>query len=120
MQIAAASAVLAQKGGNEKLLASARELRAKMIARQDLSIQAMAVLASQSEQDHDFATAESLYRRVLQTDRSLAVIKNNLAMVLVNQGRKQDLPEAISLATDAVQIATPAWRTSTTRWPRCR
>jgi Tfp pilus assembly protein PilF len=61
------------------------------------------VLASQAEQDKDLATAETLYRRALKLDGSLAVIKNNLAMVLANKGRKEDLAEAALLATDAVR-----------------
>jgi tetratricopeptide (TPR) repeat protein len=113
VQIASASAALGQKAGNDQLLATARELRAKMAARTDLSVQALAVLASQAEQDNDLAGAEALYRRALAADGSLALIKNNLAMVLANRGEK--LAEATRLANEAVQsnpgVAT-FWDTS--------
>jgi tetratricopeptide (TPR) repeat protein len=103
VQIAAASTAIGQKAGNDQLLETARQVRAKVAARTDLNPQALAVLASQAEQDRDLATAESLYRRALKLDGSLAVLKNNLAMVLANKGRKEDLAEATILATDAVR-----------------
>jgi lipopolysaccharide biosynthesis regulator YciM len=101
VQLAAASTALGQKAGNNQLLATARELRTKMAARTDLSVQALAVLASQAEQDKDLASAEALYRRALAADGSLALVKNNLAMVLAHRGEK--LAEAEKLASEAVQ-----------------
>jgi tetratricopeptide (TPR) repeat protein len=101
VQIAAASTALGQKAGNNQLLVTAREFRSKIAARTDLSVQALAVLASQSEQDNDLAAAEALYRRALAADGSLALVKNNLAMVLANRGEK--LAEAEKLANEAVQ-----------------
>ncbi len=100
VQLAGVSTALGQKTGNEALLAVARQLRSKILERKDLSPKALAVLASQAEEDKDLAGAEALYRRALAGDGTFAVVKNNLAMVIGRRGG--DLGEAMSLVKDAI------------------
>jgi tetratricopeptide (TPR) repeat protein len=101
LQLAVAKADLGQKSNDPELRATARKMRARIMEQKDLSVPVMAVLASQCEQDGDLEGAENLYRRILAIDPGLAVIKNNLAMVLINRG--ESLDEAAKLAQDAVK-----------------
>ncbi|MDB5323380.1 MAG: hypothetical protein JWN40_5011 [Phycisphaerales bacterium] len=105
IHLAGVSTALGNESNNEQLLATARKIRADLAARTDLPAQAMAVLGSQAEQDHDLPAAEALYRRALAADSNLIVIKNNLAMLLAGQGR--NLEEAMALANQAI-LASPA------------
>jgi tetratricopeptide (TPR) repeat protein len=100
VQLAGVSSALGKKGDSEKLKELSRKLRAKVAERKDLSPMALAVLASQAEGTNDLKEAEALYRRAIAVDPSLAVVKNNLAMLRMQQG---DLKEAISLAEGAIR-----------------
>lgn len=100
LQLAGAKAALGQKSKDPELLATARKMRARIMEQKDLTVPVMAVLASQCEQDGDLEGAEKLYRRILAIDPGLAVIKNNLAMVMINRGGS--LEEAAKLAQEAV------------------
>jgi tetratricopeptide (TPR) repeat protein len=83
-----------------RLQAIARQLVAKLVARNDLTPTALAVLASLGERDGNLEQAEALYRKAIAADSTVAVAKNNLAMVIVQ--RNGDLAEAAKLASDAI------------------
>jgi tetratricopeptide (TPR) repeat protein len=100
-QLAGASAALGAKANNDELRSYARQLRSQIVQRKDLSPAALAMLASQAEQGKDLEEAEGLYRRAIQADASLAVAKNNLAMVIVQRGG--DLTEAAKFVSEAIR-----------------
>ncbi len=83
------------------LQANAKRLLAKLVARNDLTPTALAILASLREREGNLEQAETLYRKAIAADGGLAVAKNNLAMMIVQ--RNGDLAEAAKLASEAIR-----------------
>jgi tetratricopeptide (TPR) repeat protein len=109
MQLAQIMSSIGQKSPTEAILVVNRRLRSQIVERKDIPPQQLALtfatLASLAEQDKELGEAEALYRRALAVDGSLAVVKNNLAMVLVSEGRNLD--EAASLVNEAIRVDPP-------------
>lgn len=87
-------------GGDQRAYARARAVLEPIAAKPDAGLPAILLYGSSCEQLGDLSAAEKSYRRALEIDPTLAVVKNNLAYVLLqNNG---DIAEARRLASEAV------------------
>lgn len=91
---------LAERSGNEAHRDRARQVLDNLSGLPDVSGTALLALGIAAERNQDLKTAEATYRLALRLDSSLAVAKNNLAMMLATRG--ESLDEALELAQDAV------------------